>query len=452
MVLMNPIAVVATSSHSAAVPSRLEKALGCEVLRCSIESVRARLGPHTRGVLVLVASEPTDAAAIRLLVQEIRLRRWPVTVLLLDTPDSACSGPLAELGLYVAGRLKWPTDEARLMQWVRELSAGCSGFAAGVPTAEESLAQRLTEETPSLAPLAGRLTLVAMHDITVLLTGETGTGKTYLARLMHDSSPRRRGPFVTVPCGAIPSELLESTFFGHVKGSFTGADRDRQGRFAAAAGGTLLLDEIDTLPLAQQASLLRVIETGEFEPIGSNQTVKSSARLIAASNWDLEKAVAERRFREDLYYRLNILSFYLPPLRERVGDIAHLVRGMATRFAARFHKDLFDISPEAMTALESRPWPGNIRQLEHDVQQAVLCSNGPVLLPTQLPTQLPTSLQQPHHLPEETDEGLQQELDSLERSLIQRALRDNGGNRARAARALGISRATLYKKIKKYRL
>jgi transcriptional regulator with PAS, ATPase and Fis domain len=448
MTLTNFVAVVAACPHLAAVPSRLEKALGCSVLRCSVESVRACLGPQARGVLVFCAADPAEAAAIRLLVQEIRLRCLPLTVLLLDTPDNACSGTPDELGLYVAGRLTWPADEARLIQSVRKSAAGIGGFTVGVPTAEEALTQRLAEQTLSLAPLAERLTLAAMYDITVLLTGETGTGKTHLARLMHDSSPRRRGPFVTVPCGAIPSELLESTFFGHVKGAFTGADRDRQGRFAAAAGGTILLDEIDTLPLPQQASLLRVIETGQFEPVGSNQTVTSSARIIAASNWDLEAAVAAGRFRQDLYYRLNILSFYLPPLRERVSDIARLVRGMAARFAARFHKDLFDISPEAMAILESQPWPGNIRQLENAVQQAVLCSAGPVLLPAHLPA----CLHQPQRLPEETEERLQQVRESLERSLIQHALRDNGDNRVRAARALGISRVTLYQKMKKYRL
>lgn len=448
MTLTNSVALVAASPHFAAVPSLLEKALGCAVLRCSVDAARSHLGPQTRGVLILTAAEPAEAAAIRLLVQDIRLRRWPVTVLLLDTPDNAGSCTLDDLGLYVAARLSWPADEARLIQWVREASAGGRGFAAGAPAAEETLAQRLAEQTPSLVPLAERLTLAAMHDITVLLTGETGTGKTYLARLMHDSSPRRRDPFVTVPCGAIPSELLESTFFGHVKGAFTGADRDRQGKFAAAAGGTILLDEIDTLGLPQQASLLRVIETGEFEPVGSNQTVTSTARLIAASNWDLEKAVASGRFREDLYYRLNILSFYLPPLRERVRDIASLVRGMVARFAARFHKDLFDISPEAMAVFESQPWPGNIRQLENAVQQAVLCSSGPVLLPAHLPV----CLHQPQRLPEEMDEGLQQVRESLERNLIERALRDHGDNRVRAARALGISRVTLYKKMKKYGL
>jgi transcriptional regulator with PAS, ATPase and Fis domain len=253
---------------------------------------------------------------------------------------------------------------------------------------EDVIRQRLAAQTPSLVPQAASLALAASHDLTVLLTGATGTGKTYLARLIHECSPRRSRRFLAVPCGALSNNLVESELFGHVKGAFTGADQNKAGKFAAVGHGTLLLDEIDALGLEQQAKLLRVIETGEYEPVGGNQTQLCHARLIAASNWNLAEAVEQGRFRQDLYYRLDVMAFHLAPLCERQQDIGPLVRHWVAQFNDKFHKTICRIHPETIAILESYPWPGNIRQLENVIQLVVMTCDGPELLPAHLPKML----------------------------------------------------------------
>jgi transcriptional regulator with PAS, ATPase and Fis domain len=336
---------------------------------------------------------------------------------------------------------------------MRELDRGRQFRFAPDENLEDTLSRRLLSLTPSLLPLVDRIALGACHNVTVLINGETGTGKTFLARLMHDFSPRRHHRFMAIPCGAISANLIESEFFGHAKGSFTGADRTKIGKFAAVGEGTLLLDEIDTLALEQQATLLRVIETGEFEPVGSTETQRCQARLIVASNIDLEKAVALGKFRADLYFRLNVMSFHLPPLRERISDIEPLARGMAVRYASKFNKEIYDIESEALAALEAFAWPGNLRQLENVIQHAVLMCNAPEL---QL-RHLPASVQEASLPTIDDDEpmlgdSLHQQRDHAERGVIHRALVTSGFNRTRAADALGISRVTLYKKMRKYGL
>jgi two-component system response regulator HydG len=427
---------------------------------CPFGAIRPHLGPHANRILVCAAAGAADAAQIVRLVQDVRLQQWPCAILLVESPEVARDGSLARLDPYVDCRLVWP-EQATLLLGLTQFEGllgtrhgtvrgrpvrGPSPDADGEGALAEVLARQLLERTPSLLPLAEPLALAAAHDVTVLLTGETGSGKTHLARLIHDNSPRRDQRLLVIPCGALAPSLVESEFFGHARGAFTGADQAKVGKFEAAGAGTILLDEVDTLGHEQQAKLLRVIETGEFEPVGSNDTRRCAARLIAASNLDLEAAVAAGKFRQDLYYRLNVLALHLPPLRERVQDVGPLARGMAARFAGKFGKGLFGISPEALALVEGFAWPGNIRQLENVMQQAVLASAGPELLPRHLPAPVREGT------PRAPTRGLAQGREQQERATIQQALAAAGNCRSRAARALGVSRMTLYNKMKKYHL
>ena len=416
----------------------------------SYAGILERLTCDSDGLLLLGVSNVAEQALARQLTQQLVLQKWPAVVVLLDALGSASR--LANLDRHLSRRLLWPDDAARLAMLVRELDRGRQFRFAADENLEDTLSRRLLALTPSLLPLADRIALGASHDVTVLINGETGTGKTYLAKLMHDYSPRRQHRFMAIPCGAISANLIESEFFGHVKGSFTGADRTKIGKFAAVGEGTLLLDEIDTLALEQQATLLRVIETGEFEPVGSTETQHCQARLIVASNIDLEKAVALGKFRADLYFRLNVMSFHLPPLRERIRDIEPLARGMAVRFARKFTKEIYDIDPEALSALEAFAWPGNLRQLENVVQHAVLMCNTPELLVRHLPAAVQEATAPVMEYEPLLGDSLHEQRDLAERGVIRRALVTSGFNRTRAADALGISRVTLYKKMKKYGL
>lgn len=447
------VALVAEDQELArSVQAHLESTLGRPALLCSFARIGEYLDRDADGLLLVGIANSRDSAAAIRLVQDIALQKLPPTIVLLDA-EQAADAPLSVLDRYVSRRLLWPQEAEALTPVVRERTRGCGEFQDQHDgSLEELLSRRLLALTPSLLPLVDRIALAANHDVTVLLNGETGTGKTYLARLIHDYSPRRQHRFLTVPCGALSANLVESEFFGHVKGAFTGADRPKIGKLAAVGHGTLLLDEIDTLGLEQQATLLRVIETGEFEPVGSIETQKCHGRLIVASNIDLEEAVERGRFRADLYFRLNVMSFHLPPLRERVQDICPLARGMAVRFSRKFNKALFDIHPEAMAALEAYSWPGNLRQLENVIQHAVLVSTGPEVCVEHLPPAI-----QDAALPSEggedlPSESLHHQRDVIERNVIQRALMNNGYSRTRAADSLGISRVTLYKKMKKYGL
>jgi formate hydrogenlyase transcriptional activator len=284
---------------------------------------------------------------------------------------------------------------------------------------------------------------VAATDATVLLQGETGTGKELVARAIHQLSPRADCKFISVNCTAIPTELLESELFGHEKGAFTGAINRRIGRLELANRGTLLLDEVGDLPAVIQPKLLRVLQEQEFEMLGSSRTVKVDVRLIAATNQDLHRSIAERRFREDLFYRLNVFPIYIPPLRERKSDIRALVRHFVSRYAREANKSIATVPAEAMDALLNWSWPGNIRELQNLMQRCVILTNSPVL-------SVPLGELRSHAKPSSCKVS-----PKVEREIILQALKQAAGvigGASGAASRLGIKRTTLYSKMKKWNI
>jgi DNA-binding NtrC family response regulator len=264
-----------------------------------------------------------------------------------------------------------------------------------------------------------------------------------VARLLHQLSGRLQQPLISVNMGGIPETLFESEMFGHVKGAFTDARADRAGRFELADGGTLFLDEIANLTGSQQAKILRVLETGEFERVGSSKTKQANVRILSATNADLLAEINSGRFREDLYFRLNTIQVHLPPLRERLDDIPELTRYFLGELTARYRKKGFEVSPEALQALRRYPWPGNIRELRHVMERAVLLARSQTIEPTDLGLQSAVSRA---NVLDEMD------LESMEAHLIKKALDRHNGNAISAAKALGLSRSAFYRRLQKYQI
>jgi DNA-binding NtrC family response regulator len=289
---------------------------------------------------------------------------------------------------------------------------------------------------------------VADTKATVLVSGESGTGKSLIARAIHRRSARRDKPFVEVACGALPETLLESELFGHVAGAFTGATGDKQGKFLQADGGTIFLDEIGTASPGMQVKLLRVLQEFEFEAVGGNKTHRVDCRVILASNEDLGKAVAEGRFRQDLFYRINVINLELPPVRERISDIPLLARHFLAQVCEEAGKRVRDFSDDALTALQRYTWPGNVRELQNVIERTVLLGRNDVIQLEDLPPQVAAATGAvPFEL--RADRGLKQAMQLPERQIILEALERNQWNRNATAEALGINRTTLYKKMKR---
>jgi DNA-binding NtrC family response regulator len=290
---------------------------------------------------------------------------------------------------------------------------------------------------------------VAPFDTTVLLSGESGTGKEVVARALHDVSARSAMQFVGINCAAMPGELLESELFGHVRGAFTDAKNGRQGLFSQASGGTLLLDEIGEMPLEMQPKLLRVLQERCVRPVGANESFPVDVRIIAATNKDLEALVEQGRFREDLFYRLNVIQIHLPPLRARGNDILLLAEHFAKRFARQSGKTFAGIAPEAQRKLLDFDWPGNVRQLENSMQRAIALIRGEQIEVADLPDRV---VEGKRSVAGADDVDLENvpKLDQIERLQLELALRRFKGNKTRAAKALGIDRRTLYRKLDRY--
>ena len=311
---------------------------------------------------------------------------------------------------------------------------------------DESMLSRLIGTSAPMREVLDMIRLVADSSATVLIQGDSGTGKELVARTIHLTSYRREKPFVVVDCGSLPETLLESELFGHVKGAFTGAHAFKRGLFEEADGGTIFLDEIADTTATFQAKLLRVLQEGEVKPVGGTQPIKIDARVISATNKDLSELVKARTFRQDLYYRLAVLPLYLPPLRERREDIPLLVAHFMAESCKRHRQPIRTISPEIMQALTDTSWPGNVRELQHYIERAVVTTTGPILACTDLVAL--DSVAKDGDLRSATRGAVTQ----TERVRIVDALRKTGGNRSQAARRLKISRASLYNKLRDYNI
>ena len=321
-----------------------------------------------------------------------------------------------------------------------------------------------SEAMQSVFKMVGR---VAMSDAPVLVTGESGCGKELVARAIHTYSERSKKSLLAINCAAIPENLLESELFGHEKGSFTGAATQRIGRFEQCNGGTLFLDEIGEMPLAVQSKLLRVLQEGEFSRVGGNTTIKSNVRIVAATNRNLEQAIAKKEFREDLYYRLNVVGIHLPPLRARVEDVRLLAEYFLSRIAQQQHRPLLQLSEEAIRVMESYPWPGNVRELQNTLQRAVVLATSDVLLPKDLPLGQVTAGAEgvdPSVVPValtvgeaasalfdalNREGGDRELLPWVEEDFTRRAMELTKNNQVKAAKLLGITRATLRKRLER---
>ena len=414
------------------------------------------------GVIALVEQHRPDAALIDLnytrdttsgregmdLLSRIRTLDAALPVIVM-TAWGSIDKAVEAMRLGARDFVEKPWDNARLLTTLRNQVEWSRAIRTGERLARENEVLRrdqlpvLIAESPQMRSALALMERIAPSDANVLITGEHGTGKEVVARWIHAASSRAERSLVTVNAGGLAEGVFESELFGHVRGAFTDAKTDRVGRFELADGGTLFLDEIANLSLAQQARILRVLQTGELERVGDSRTRTVNVRVISATNADLPSEVQAGRFREDLLFRLNTIEIQLPPLRERREDIAPLAQYFLSRYAAKYQSPARSFTPAALAALEGYPWPGNVRELDHGVERATLMARGwEIDLPDLGLTRAGPAGAADRH----------RKLDDVERDAIRAALAEHGGNVLKAAKALGVSRSALYRRIERYGL
>jgi two-component system NtrC family response regulator len=399
--------------------------------------------------LVLVSSKAllrTNADTLDII--RILTARSPVPriIVLVDPQDIEIAMSALEAGVHHYS--KDPINDKELKLLVETALHKSPAGTARQTQAKRTKAARFPQILGKSAPmkqLHRHISQAAATDIPVLLVGETGTGKDLVAQTIHQQSPIAKGPYIPVHLGALPENLIASELFGHKKGAFTGATQKRVSRFEQAQNGTIFLDEISTIDKKVQVSLLRVIEQKKFSPLGGTRFISTNARIITATNQDLREAVKEKRFRQDLFYRLDVFRIDVPPLRERPGDISLLIEEFFGRFNRQHKKKIQGISPRCFNILERHDWPGNIRELKNVLQRAVVVCDKDVLLPEHLPPRFRGKKDEPMRITIE----LGASLEDVERTTILRTLDAVDNNRKKAAEILGISRRTLYNKLAK---
>jgi two-component system response regulator AtoC len=384
------------------------------------------------------------------LLEKVRLANPSMPVIMVTAHGSERLAVRAlKLGAY--DYLSKPFDNEELFYTVqRAAETRRLRMAERERTLEHASGVRIVGRSPALTRVLDAATRIASKDVTVLIHGETGTGKELVASLLHASSPRAKQPLVVFNSAAIPGELAEAQLFGHARGAFTGAVSSHEGFFVQANGGTLFLDEIGELPLGLQAKLLRVLQEREVQPLGSTQVRKIDVRVIAATHRDLAAEVKAGRFREDLYYRLNVVELRVPALRERKGDIPLLAREFARKYSERFGlRHVVQLTPELIEQLETQAWPGNVRQLENTIARCIALATTNIVGVEALnaPTDGAPRAEEPAGGP-----SFREQVEAFERNLIRQAIQTSGGNQSETARRLQLNRATLYDKLKKYNL